>query len=576
MEINNSSLDQLKAFLNKLFQFESQDLDFGVYKILHYKHNELKQFINELLVGTVNQQLQTLTNAQKTEAQEKLDDIEQDDIVKGWLAADDDEKKTLEKFGKEKIKQYQELKHQVDSVQVSVDTENQIYNHLTIFFSRYYDKGDFISKRRFGKNEKYMVPYNGEETHFYWANQDQYYIKSSQTFTKFSFRAGPYKSDLIVNFKLTKAQTEQGNVKADANKFFILSEKDPELNPDEINIFFEYRPISGDEKKSIGTRNIQEKLNEQTAKKLESQLKKHAPAAGLWDMETDQTLLLRKLHQYTKKNQYDFFIHKNLKGFLERELDFYIKSELVSVDDLYVSDTDTHLERIRHNFKTIKVFKEIADTIITFLVQIEDFQKKLWEKKKFVLSTEWVITIDRLVEYVGIDVAAPILEEVIQNKDQIAEWKKWFGKKIIPSSRLTLNSLKSDLFFWIKLPIDTIHFPQSFKEKLLNILSSRIDLEKMLDGLVLDTDNYQGLQLLRDKFYDQINVIYIDPPYNSGGDDFLYKDNFRNSSWLSMLADRIPIAKDLLAEDGLFFSSIDDKDSKNKVTHRLSNLLEAH
>ncbi|MFW6263805.1 MAG: hypothetical protein ACOC34_07215, partial [Thermotogota bacterium] len=96
--------------------------------------------------------------------------------------ADVDEKKTLEKFGKDKINQYAALKAKATEATVSVETENQIYNHLTLFFSRYYDKGDFISKRRFGKNEKYMVPYNGEETHFHWANHDQYYIKSSETF----------------------------------------------------------------------------------------------------------------------------------------------------------------------------------------------------------------------------------------------------------------------------------------------------------------------------------------------------------------------------------------------------------
>ncbi len=558
MESTNSSLEQLKAFLNKLFQFESQDLDFGVYKILHYKQEEIKQFINELLVDTVKEQLQTLTHAQVTEASEMLDDLMHDDIVKGWVAADDAEKKTLEKFGRDKIKKYRELKSLVESVQMAIDAENQIYNHLTIFFSRYYDKGDFVSKRRFGKNEKYMVPYNGEETHFYWANHDQYYIKSSETFQKFSFRAGPYKSDLTVHFKLTDAQTEQGNVKADAGKYFMLSEKNPELNSDEINIFFEYRPLSDDEKKTIGTKNVQKKVNEQAAKKLESQLKKHAPAAGLWDMEDEQTLLFRKLQHYTQKNQYDFFIHKNLKGFLERELDFYIKSELVSVDDLYVSETDFHLERIRHNFKTIKVFKKIADTIITFLSQIEEFQKKLWEKKKFVLSTQWVITLDRLVEYAGLDAATPFLAEVIQNKDQIAEWQALFGKKIIPAGKMTVKSFKSDLFGWMRLPIDTVHFSQSFKENLLNVLSQKIDLEKEADGLALHSDNFHGLVLLYEKFYNNIDAMYIDPPYNTDASEIIYKNGYKSSSWITLINDRLIESKKLLKTNGILCATIDD------------------
>jgi len=46
MANNISALEQLKSFLNELFQFDSQDLDFGVYKILHYKRKEIKDFID--------------------------------------------------------------------------------------------------------------------------------------------------------------------------------------------------------------------------------------------------------------------------------------------------------------------------------------------------------------------------------------------------------------------------------------------------------------------------------------------------------------------------------------------------
>ncbi len=184
----NTSLEQLKSFLDQLFQFDSQDLDFGVYKILHYKKKEIATFINQLLVNKVKAELQTLSADEAKQVQEQILEFGKDDIIKGWLEADESEKKTLEKFGKDKIKQYQELKVKATESSVSVETENQIYNHLTLFFSRYYDKGDFISKRRFGKNEKYVVPYNGEETHFHWANQDQYYIKSSETFNHYAFK----------------------------------------------------------------------------------------------------------------------------------------------------------------------------------------------------------------------------------------------------------------------------------------------------------------------------------------------------------------------------------------------------
>lgn len=588
-----SPLERLKRFLNELFQFDSQDLDFGVYKILHYKKKEIANFIDKLLVDKVKAELQTLSADEAKQIQEQISELEEDDIIKGWLGADESEKKTLEKFGKDKINQYQELKAKATESSVSVETQNQIYNHLTIFFSRYYDKGDFISKRRFGKNEKYVVPYNGEETHFHWANQDQYYIKSSETFQQYAFKLPTHVGEMIIHFKLTDAQIEQGNVKESDKNYFILSEKEAEITEEEATFFFEYRPMTAAEKKNIKGRSKQDILDEQAYERIKEIHSKNALLAKLWEAPKDgKPLLLKKLQHYTRKNKYDFFIHKNLKGFLERELDYYIKSELVNVEDLYVTDTDTHFDRLKHNLKTIKVFKSIADTIIEFVSQIEDFQKKLWEKKKFVLSTEWVITIDRLVEYVGEEEAKPILEEVIKNEKQVAEWKDLFGEELFKDwsniqlidlvplqekkqGELDFSQSREDAKEWLKLPIDSGHFSNDFKYNLLSVISEVRDIEAASNGLVVESDNYQGLNLIRVKFSNKINTIYIDPPYNSGGNDFLYKDKFRNSSWLSMLADRMPIARDLMAQDGLFFTSIDDKDPKNKVTHKLSTLLES-
>lgn len=586
MANNNTPLDQLKGFLNQLFQFDSQDLDFGVYKILHYKRKEIANFIDQLLVDKVKEQLQTLSADESKQIKEQIADLEKDDIIKGWLEAEADEKKTLEKFGKDKIKQYKELKAKATEATVSVETENQIYNHLTLFFSRYYDKGDFISKRRFGKNEKYMVPYNGEETHFHWANHDQYYIKSSETFNHYAFKVQTTDGNLVVNFKLHNAQLEQGNVKADEPNFFLLADKAPEIKekddselnfvlankqPDvseeEITIYFEYRPLADDEKKKVKGNSKQDNLDEIAFEYLKKEFSTNPLFANLWKLVPNKTsgeqegkpLLLKKLQHYTRKNKHDFFIHKNLKSFLERELDYYIKSELIHVDDLYVTDSDTHFDRLKHNLKTIKVFKTIADTIIVFVSQIEDFQKKLWEKKKFVLNTEWVITIDRLVEYIGEEAAKPILEVVIKSEKQVNEWEDLFGIENLPK-QLSLETFKTDFYNWKKLPIDTINFKPDFKQNLLNALSQKINLDGKSDGLVINSDNFHGLVILRDLFANQISFVHIDPPYNTSSSGFLYKNTFQHSSWLSMMYDRVKISFDLISESGAFVSHIDENE----------------
>lgn len=568
MSTNNDLLpiEILKDFLNKLFQFESQDLDFGIYKILHYKREEIKNFIDVLLIDTVKFQLKTLSQEEIVSAKGELELLAADEVVKKWLNARDKYEEEKLKFYetefKEKIDQYKLVERHLAAVKIAEDAENKIYNHLALFFSRYYDKGDFISKRRFGKNEKYVVPYNGEETHFYWANQDQYYIKSSESFQKFSFKIPVLTGNAIVNFKLLEAQTELGNVKENENKYFILSERKPSINTDEVDIFFEYRSFNDVEKKQYSGNNKQDTLNTIAEKSIFISFVDQPAYASLFEKVNDQTLLLTKLNHYTRKNKYDFFIHKNLKQFLQRELDFYIKTELVDVEDLYVSETDVYLEKIRQNIKTIKAFKIIADTIIDFLSQIEDFQKKLWEKKKFVLATEWIITIDRLIEYLGEEDSKIILEEVLKNGKQILEWNSLFGVDSVPGSGFSVDELKANLHEWRKLPIDTVHFSEVFKENLLNKLSEKINIEEMTDGLVIHSDNYHGLKVISEKYNSKMKCIYIDPPYNSKFSEILYKNSFKHSSWISLMQNRISIGKQLLRTDGVHIVAIDENEQE--------------
>lgn len=242
------------------------------------------------------------------------------------------------------------------------------------------------------------------------------------------------------------------------------------------------------------------------------------------------------------------------------------------MDDLYITEVDSYFDRLKHNVKSIKVFKNIADTIIEFVSQIEDFQKKLWEKKKFVLNTEWVITIDRLVEYIGEEAAKAILEEVIKNEKQVAEWKELFGEQNLPK-KLSIESLKSDLHSWRKLPMDTIHFSKEFKIGLLSGLSERVNLEEVINGFVINSDNYHGIQILEDKFYKEINCIYIDPPYNAKSSEIIYKNTFKHSSWMTLMENRLEIANNLLnVYDSSIIVAIDENEQEN-LGHVLSKIF---
>lgn len=81
--------------------------------------------------------------------------------------------------------------------------------------------------------------------------------------------------------------------------------------------------------------------------------------------------------------------------------------------------------------------------------------------------------------------------------------------------------------------------------------------------LFIEGDNLDALKLLQADFAGRIGMIYIDPPYNTG-QRFTYEDRFgSHSSWLSMMAPRLVLARELLADDGLLFVSIDEHEHRN-------------
>ena len=90
--------------------------------------------------------------------------------------------------------------------------------------------------------------------------------------------------------------------------------------------------------------------------------------------------------------------------------------------------------------------------------------------------------------------------------------------------------------------------------------------EKPYD-ILIEGDNYHALSVLNYTHKGKIDVIYIDPPYNTGAKDWKYNncfvdinDTYRHSKWLSMMEKRLRLAKNLLKEDGVFICAVDDNE----------------
>lgn len=108
--------------------------------------------------------------------------------------------------------------------------------------------------------------------------------------------------------------------------------------------------------------------------------------------------------------------------------------------------------------------------------------------------------------------------------------------------------------------VDTQFFPPEFKSRLLSFIP---DFDAQCDGLLIHSENFQALNLLQERYREQVKCIYIDPPYNTGNDGFIYRDNYQHSSWLSMMEDRLSVSKDLMNDEATIFISIDDNEQCN-------------
>lgn len=551
---NDNKRQQLISKLREMFQMDQADLDFGIYRIMNAKRDEISQFLEQDLLPTLRTTLQEFQPAGLADKQKELADA----IANA---------KKL-KIDPDSLEVVQQLKAELAEGGDLDRMEDQVYSDLYTFFNRYYQDGDFLSLRRY-KEGVYAMPYEGEEVKLHWANADQYYIKTAENFTRYAFKTEKGR----VRFELTSATTERDNIKATADneRRFILAERPLKLDANDLVICFVYR--SDDEKRK------QKELNAQAVEALLT-LPEGAPLTqeiGQWmqwraalaralptDKNKSRTVLEKHLTDYTAKNTFDYFIHKDLGRFMRRELDFFIKNEVMYLDDI---ESET-APKVESYLARIKATRRISHKLIDFLAQLENFQKRLWLKKKFVLDTQWLISMDRLSEGFYKEVCEaiekPVRTWVGTTCSQREEWNELFAlDDVHPADQpLTPAFLKSNP----SLVLDTSFLPKELVYRVIASLADQGALDEQTDAILVHGENFQSLRLLEPRFKEQIRCIAIDPPYNRLGDGFPYKDNYRHSSWLTMMRDRISVAINYLRSDGALFSNIDENERDSLQT----------
>lgn len=554
-----SKYDDLVSKLKEIFQIDRPQLDFGVYRILNARADEINDYLENRLKAKVAESLASAGNANVEQLQKELKEKEAQYRADGMNPDD--------------VPKVKELKQKIAEYTVgSAEHENAVFSHLLTFFSRYYDNGDFISQRRY-KGDTYAIPYAGEEVMLHWANKDQYYTKSGENFSNYTFKLDDGRS---VHFKLVAADTAKDNRKDnDKERRFVLvepqtvtrlddegEEYEEELQPiaeenGELVLSFEYKAMpKGSKQDSLVSEALKKVFADDIVKQRWLDLEKRAPTEG----NPQRTVLEKCLTDYTTKNTADYFIHKDLGGFLKGELDFYIKNEVMQLDDVQNAEKFADIEK---SLRLIQCLRGIALDLITFLAQLEDFQRTLWLKRKFVVAAHYCVTLDR--------VTSSLYPEIAENPRQ---WQQWENLGM-------LDGKKDDLFKAGKagavdylqahpfLMVDSSLFDEQFKVALLNGIDN---LDESIDGTLIHGDNFQALMQLQTRYSGEVKCIHIDPPYNTDTSGFAYKNNYRHSSWLSLMQGRIGASVSLLSDNSHFVCHIDENEYEN--LHILLNQFE--
>ncbi|EGK8008383.1 site-specific DNA-methyltransferase [Campylobacter lari] len=417
-----------------------------------------------------------------------------------------------------KEKYFQKIKDYLDTQNLYTDTYNKLYN----FFSTYLNETgtSFFYDTPMYKNIYARVYSNSKDTSLFYKTQNLYYVKSDTIYNPLSLQSEDKKYTL--NFLTDEYEQNADNNKSKIN-FYLQNIQDDNINikvinsknNDSINVFKQNSSEFSDVfLKTL--KNTQINIKEEELKKL--------------------------FKTYKKQNEVDFFIHKNAKEFLKEQFDLWLFS--------YVNDSIT--DWTKEKIDEINDLKQIAFAIIDMIADFENELKAIWLKPKFAKNAHYVFSLDTIKSHSNN--ADEILKSIYKDtkfNEQIAEWKELN----FINDEFDIKAINDEKYKF--LPFDTKYLSE---ENYYKLLQSFENLDEILNGELIKADNFQALNSLMPKYQGKIDLIYIDPPYNTGNDGFIYTDKFNHSSWLAMIDNRLELAKEFLKSSGSIFISIDDNE----------------
>lgn len=396
----------------------------------------------------------------------------------------------------------QELKKLIDlKCQDNNDLKEELFDKLYSFFKRYFSANGGIY---FNDTPLYDSLYTKsdyekcslkKDTALFYKTKDLYYVKSETIYKDFCFEL----ENILFNFDTSLLESKKYNEKIDL--VFTLKDTDAKTNTLNFSV-------------TLSSKGNQTKISE---------ILKGCFNQGV---KLDEEVLKKAFAKFKKQGSMDYFIHKNALGFLKEQLDLYLFEylfkEMTAFDDKRLNEINT--------------IKEVALQVIILVSEFENELCKIWNKPRFVLNSHFIVSLDQL-KAKNYD-----LSKITNHKNYPKQVKEWQDLNL----KTTDNLLENEF-----LPLDTIYF-KDLEEEIKSLFS-----ENEINGTLIKSENYQALNSLKNRYKEAIDCIYIDPPFNTGS-DFAYIDKFQDSTWLSLMHNRLQLAYDFLSSQGSFYLHLDN------------------
>lgn len=406
------------------------------------------------------------------------------------------------------------LKDIEDKLKGHASFREELFVKLYDFFHRYFTESGsiYFNSTPFHNNIYERVYTDDKDVILFWKTQMLYYVKTDRI-----FRSMPVEFE---GFKF----------------YFDASDVEHKKSNEKRSLVYEFKSVKADGTVCFLV-NYSERGKGTKTDDIIAELRKK-------NLAVKEEQLEKVFRVFEKQSEVDYFINKNAREFLKEQFKLWLYQYTFDGDNVWTK------ERIDQ----LQILKDTAYKIIDFIAQFEDELVKIWNKPKFVLDSNYVITLDRIATK-----NSDLIEEILKHDGMTAQIKEWkelgiiengFKAKDILEKDLTGKHLKKELEH---LPIDTKYF----KDLELEILRLFDNLDKTLDGWLIKSENYQALNTILPKFKGKVQTIYIDPPFNTG-DDFPYVDRFQDSTWLSIINDRAKLGLEYLNDKSNYFVHLDE------------------